>query len=290
MLISFQTSTRDRSGSWGDDTDLQNKLEMRLKEINKLRKERNSFQADQEVREATIAALKKRAFHLPKNKTWCEDWRQYITNNHPFFGICLSPKMSPVGFGERIIGLTISLLIGITTTNIVMLWKNLDDDMNEVPLLLEWSEQSDSFEISLGLLILWAGISCLHAVHDALVWYLYCAKIKLGYLLWLFLWIGAAVVISAFSTDQIEHYDPIEVLVYAGIEVAVSWLFWYPLVATILFSGILGCNRFPVLGGRPRQVRLRRLELQRQRETKPMNTLASLDDYDASTVARTLSP
>jgi hypothetical protein len=242
---------------------------MRLEEIDKLRKERTSFQADREVREATIAALKKRAFHLPKNKTWCEDWRQYMANNHPFFGIFLSPKMSPVGFGERIIGLTISLLIGITTTNIVMVWKNLDDNMSEVLLSLEWSEQSDSFELSLGLLILWAGMSCLHAVHDA---------------------VGAAVMISAVSTDQTEHNDPIEVLIYAGIEVAVSWLFWYPLIATLIFSGILGCNRFPVLGGRPGQVRLRRLELQRQRETMPMNTLASLDDYDASTVARTLSP
>jgi hypothetical protein len=288
MPPSFQTSSRDRARSWGDDTHFQNKLEMRLEEIDEQRKERNSFQADR-VRDATIAALKKRAFHLPNNETWCQDWGQYMANNHPFFGIFLSPKLSPVGFGERIIGLTTSLLIGITATNIVMLWKNLDDNMNEVVLSLELS---DFFEFSLGLLILWAGISCLHAAHDALVWYLCCAKIKLGYLLWLFLWVGAAVMIIAVSIDQPEPYDPIEVLIYAGIEVAVSWLFWYPLVATILFSGILGCNvsRFPVLGGRPRQVRLRRLESPRQRETMPMNTLSALNDYDASTVARTLSP
>lgn len=284
------SNQRARSSSWGDDTNLQSKLEMRLEEIKNIRHDRKDLEANQEVREATIAALGERAFHLPKNKTWSEDWQQYMANNHPFFGIFLSYRMSPIGFGERVIGLAISLLIGITVTNCAMLWKTLDDDMNEKLFSIEIGEDTEPFEVSLLLLILWAGISLLHAIHDALVWYLCCTNIRLGYLFWLFLWVGAAIMISAIVTDQTETFDPIAVLIYAGIEITVSWLVWYPLVATLLFSGILGCNSIPVLGGRPRQVRLRELHLQKQKATTPMNTLASLDEYDASTVARTLSP
>ncbi len=39
------------------------------------------------------------------------------------------------------------------------------------------------------------------------------------------------------------------------IEFAVSLFLYYPLLDTVLFSGILGCYRLPILGGRPYEVR-----------------------------------
>jgi hypothetical protein len=41
------------------------------------------------------------------------------------------------------------------------------------------------------------------------------------------------------------------------IELLLAWLVYFPTVGTVLFSGVLGCHgRLPVLGGRPRDVRL----------------------------------
>lgn len=42
-----------------------------------------------------------------------------------------------------------------------------------------------------------------------------------------------------------------------AIELSLTWFVYFPLVGTIMFSGILGCGgRLPVLGGRPRDIRL----------------------------------
>jgi hypothetical protein len=39
------------------------------------------------------------------------------------------------------------------------------------------------------------------------------------------------------------------------IEFAVSLFLYYPFLETVLFSGILGCYRLPVLGGRPYEIK-----------------------------------
>jgi hypothetical protein len=52
------------------------------------------------------------------------------------------------------------------------------------------------------------------------------------------------------------------------IQVLLSWFFYYPVVQTIIFSGILGCcGLLPILGGRPREIRL----LQNKKEMESMS-------------------
>jgi hypothetical protein len=42
-----------------------------------------------------------------------------------------------------------------------------------------------------------------------------------------------------------------------AIELALTWFVWFPIVGTVVFSGVLGCGgRLPVLGGRPRDIKL----------------------------------
>lgn len=45
-------------------------------------------------------------------------------------------------------------------------------------------------------------------------------------------------------------------LVSYSIELALALFLYYPVVATVLFSGFLGCGKVPVLGGRPYEVAL----------------------------------
>ena len=54
--------------------------------------------------DAIIVALLNRSYHLP-NYNYYQDLYQYITNNHPVFGICLHHKYHPVGMYVRIISL-----------------------------------------------------------------------------------------------------------------------------------------------------------------------------------------
>jgi len=278
--------------SWGDDSRIQEKLDMRLQEIEEIRTKRKSLRASQEVREATIDALGRRAFHLPANKTWKDDWFQYMANNHPFLGVFLFFRMSPIGFGERITGLAVSVLIALSVTNALLLFKDMDHNpLNDeiISISLSDEDHENEFKLTFLLLTLWFGASLLHAIHDVLVWYLCCTQILLGYMFWVLLWIGAAVMISAIVADQATSYDPVKVLIYASIEMGISWLIWYPLVATLIFSGVLRCCPLSVCGGRPREIILRQEQVQKQVSRHPMNTLASLNDYDASTVARTAS-
>ena len=41
-----------------------------------------------------------------------------------------------------------------------------------------------------------------------------------------------------------------------GIELGLAWFVYFPLIGTLIFSGVLGCGRLPILGGRPRDYRL----------------------------------
>lgn len=53
-------------------------------------------------------------------------------------------------------------------------------------------------------------------------------------------------------------------------ELILSLFFYYFVVATIFFSGILGCGRLPLLGGRPREIRVEKKKIERARRRREM--------------------
>ena len=76
-------------------------------------------------------------------------------------------------------------------------------------------------------------------------------------------------------------------LINIVIELVVAWVVWFPLVATLLFSGILGCFRVPILGGRRQELySLRQKERQREGKEYPVKTMKALAEYDATTMLR----
>ena len=56
--------------------------------------------------------------------------------------------------------------------------------------------------------------------------------------------------------DNIDGVGSFFFLAKDSVELMMAWFFYFPVVGTIMFSGILGCGRLPVLGGRPRDIRL----------------------------------
>jgi len=58
------------------------------------------------------------------------------------------------------------------------------------------------------------------------------------------------------------------------IELGLALFIFYPILGTVLFSGVLGCGKLPLLGGRPRSVN-KELARQRRREKKATSTIAT---------------
>jgi hypothetical protein len=59
--------------------------------------------------------------HFPGN-TWFEDWLQYMSNTHLFFGIFFHHKLHPVTRRERCVILLGSAAVGSLISNLIYLW------------------------------------------------------------------------------------------------------------------------------------------------------------------------
>ena len=62
-----------------------------------------------------------------------------------------------------------------------------------------------------------------------------------------------ATLLGVSYNPQIESY---RFLLAYGIEVAMSLAVWYPLTGALLFSGVLGCGKVPIIGGRPYEMQM----------------------------------
>lgn len=54
---------------------------------------------------------------------------------------------------------------------------------------------------------------------------------------------------------QVDGANDFEFVIAYAVELALNYFFYYPVIGTILFSGILTCGRYPVWGGRPFEVK-----------------------------------
>lgn len=124
-----------------------------------------------------IPLLAKRAYHLPRNN-WCQDWIQYMRNNHPFFGICCHYRMHPLGMGQRVIILIGSIAFGLAITNVVALYFAFDRDDNYDDIVFSFEfgnatsipEEYRHVEVTTGMMILWTFGSGVHSFFDLLIW------------------------------------------------------------------------------------------------------------------------
>ena len=53
-----------------------------------------------------------RSAHLPGNN-WCQDWTQWMRNNHPILGLCCRHPLNPVGVFPRCVILLSSTILAL---------------------------------------------------------------------------------------------------------------------------------------------------------------------------------
>jgi len=282
----YQLRTSE-SGNYGffvddDDDDVDYFINDDLRR--RLREDTDMTHHDKEV----IQRLARRSFHIPGNSFW-EDWWSFLGNNHPILGFAFAHQNHPFGFQQRLINLAASLSFGLAATSIVVLWYYYHGiDMNEVALTIF------GIHLSRGHLMLLVFGSGLHVIFDLSIWYIQaCPFCRPNGLLarrlseshqhfWLFMGSYIAVEITVFSVVIAIYVVLLRASVVedgsnddddAGIQVrktgiqdyyfvasvfmefAFTQMIMFPLVAFTLFSGILGCGRIPLIGGRPYQFR-----------------------------------
>jgi len=137
--------------------------------------------------EIIIQKLSVRSYHLPGNN-WCQDWRDYIRNNHLVFGLFCHDKLHPVKNKHRILLLFGSLAFGLIVTNIVYLW---GDELRETDDTLQnWGRQiyneteielfdtditiaGQSLQLDASQMgILWTVGSATHSMFDFSLWHM----------------------------------------------------------------------------------------------------------------------
>lgn len=82
--------------------------------------------------------------------------------------------------------------------------------------------------------------------------------------------------IHFFDDDSLEYEvhdaSEFEFIVGYAVEMLLAFLVYYPMAGTVLFSGILGCGRIPLLGGRPFEVKAEEQRMLRKNHLGPAAT------------------
>jgi hypothetical protein len=249
-----------------------------------------------------IPLLARRSCHLPGNDWWA-DWRQWFWNNHILFGVCLHHPWHPVEWWERSLALTASISFGLVATNGVYNYFLDDPDAMNTELL-----SYQAYSITQGMVVLWTLGGLCHSVFDMIVWNIMacacchpggrfgesgmsprCRDVGSYMLIPVILSLLALAVYLVLlraskqeemylevddddlyvDVDKIEGIEAFAFLIKYAIELSLTWCVYFPILGTIQFSGILGCNgRLPGLGGRPRDIRIVQEELELARYAK----------------------
>lgn len=247
--------------------------------------------------------LAARSAHLP-GYSWCADWVQWMRNNHPLLALCCRYRENPVGIGQRVVIITGSVAFGLAATNLVYLFYKIYPDANGVVLqITTGSEASGSkpFVLTYETVALWTLGSVLHSLIDLGAWHLTaCACCMPGSCCsccgWLrsvgpyvaismagsFVALASAAVImranfeksdgqSVGTTDLDFNFESFSFLQGYFIELFLVWFLYYPIMATVFFSGALRTFSFNLIGGRPK-------EIDRQQEEKRKQEIENFEN------------
>jgi len=238
--------------------------------------------------EATMRKLFSiRSAHLPGNN-WCQDWIQYMKNNHPLLGLCCRHRLNPIGIRPRLVLLLASVSFGLVAINLVYLFYDYYDANGVLLEMKIDGNDQGTFTITYYMIALWTIGGVLHSLADLGMWHLTacacclqgsgCHK-RCGFL-------GkvgpyAAVAVTAFLSAaatfaillrasyeasngkvdaingdtwlNISDVESFSFLMAYLSELGMVYLCWHPLLSTLYFAGMIW-RIFPCIGGRPKEI------------------------------------
>lgn len=275
----------------GDDSSTRNR--MLNKRLSSYHSKLGNAHVDDE--DFIVPLLAASAFHIPGN-TWGEDWRQFMCNNHPVFGICCHHRHHPIKTFSRLVALFGIFVFGFAITNLFYLlyimYPNLDQDV------MSFVTYDDNvFTLTTGTLLLWTAGAAAQAFFNLSIWIIAaCACCRPGgscerraccpslgkhmvralilviFICAIFVLLMRVAINKQTAEDELqtdlsfEYFftseawdfkledteDGFSIVFAYLVHMASSLFIFYPLIGTILLSGVLGCfGKLPYLGGRP---------------------------------------
>lgn len=260
-----------------------------------------------------VPLLAAQSYHIPGN-TWGQDWRQFMCNSHPLFGICLHHKLHPIKSTTRIVALIGIFVFGLAMTNLFYLFYLLNPEWDRTVLSVVLSS-GEIWTLTTGMLLLWTLGSGIQASFNLTLWYIAaCACCRPGGCLerraccpsfgkhlirvLIFMIFVMAILIllmrvaisnttdtastngstsaegeegedttnerdfdffftsEAWDFDLDNAEDGFQFMLAYVVQMGLSLFIYYPLIGTILMSGVVGCcGRSPIFGGRPYEVK-----------------------------------
>eukprot|EP00558_Chaetoceros_sp_UNC1202_P005389 CAMPEP_0197240190 /NCGR_PEP_ID=MMETSP1429-20130617/6526_1 /TAXON_ID=49237 /ORGANISM="Chaetoceros sp., Strain UNC1202" /LENGTH=219 /DNA_ID=CAMNT_0042699779 /DNA_START=77 /DNA_END=733 /DNA_ORIENTATION=- len=110
-----------------------------------------------------------RSAHLP-GYNWCQDWVQWMLNNHPLLGLCCRHRLNPIGIAPRLVIILSSISFGLIATNVVFLFYRYYD-ANGIILKLELGG-GEAIAVTYETIALWTLGGLLHSLTDLGMWHL----------------------------------------------------------------------------------------------------------------------
>ena len=228
-----------------------------------------------------VQLLALQSYHLPGN-SWCQDWWQFMANNHPVFGICCHNKVHPIKSFTRIVALIGTVTFGLALTNLFYVFFLYNPEYDRVIASMV-TENGKEYVLTTGMLLLWTVGGGVHCMFNLAMWHIAaCACCQSGgfcescaccpslgkYMIRFFIIctavFSAIVIIIRVSMNDEEQKDIYELDLNVEnvsefsfvfnylVEMTLSFFVYYPIGVTVLFSGCLACGKnIPVIGGRP---------------------------------------
>jgi len=145
-----------------------NKMEEDKKRSSVFRPSRNA-EGDPEENEI-VQLLALQSYHLPGNN-WIQDWWQYMSNNHPVFGICCHSKLHPIKGFTRIVALIGTITFGLAITNFCYVFFLWNPKYDRVIASIAKTDGTE-LELTTGMLLLWTVGSGIHCSFNLAMWHI----------------------------------------------------------------------------------------------------------------------
>lgn len=155
-----------------------NKTGQGNKRMSSLRRSDGNLGGDPETNEL-VQRLALQSYHLPGN-SWLQDWWQFMTNNHPVFGICCHNKLHPIKSVTRIVALLGTITFGLAITNLCYVFFLWNPEFDRVVASLSMDDGSE-IVLTTGMLLLWTVGGGIHCMFNLAMWHIAaCACCRSG--------------------------------------------------------------------------------------------------------------
>ena len=125
---------------------------------------------DDSETDALVQLLALQSYHLPGNN-WIQDWRQFMCNTHPVFGICCHYKEHPIKSCTRIFALIGTITFGLAMTSLFFLLFLWNPEFDRVVASVTMKDGAQ-YILTTGMLLVWTIGGGIHCFFNLAIWHI----------------------------------------------------------------------------------------------------------------------